>query len=485
MKHIIIFHDAFANPTDYWYSQTQSILPAGYSVITPELPSGAQQGFTFWLKSLEQYKEIINEETIIISHGISSLLVLRLMELHEKKIRMYISIAGCIDVPAHKALAPIAETFLQTPLNWNVLKEKIPEPVHIWNAKDPFINPELSQRFFELLPGKKQALSGTEHFTDTKEVELFTVLQSIFDDITFRDKERSFLASQQEEERQKEALAKSSIPSIVTYDTDVAQSIAGYQGKVISELLTEARAREAEKKSVSPKNPKNIFYMIGSVIFILTGIIGIGYTYISQIPKTVPLLRTDTTKYATNLLRVETIKPFELTSVETFKLKDKLKELQASEVGTKTFSAIVPLQQGTRTTLQLFIETFGIKFPTGFASQADDFIYGYYQPSSGIKVPFLLIRFEGYDMMYQLIHKWEPDIIDGTQLLFWPDETSNTLIKEEAPTFVDTIVNNIPMRIGTTTSGKTITYGFLTDGTLLITPSAEIAEPLLRRMIGR
>ena len=118
-------------------------------------------------------------------------------------------------------------------------------------------------------------------------------------------------------------------------------------------------------------------------------------------------------------------------------------------------------------------------------SQADDFIYGYYQPSSGIKVPFLLIRFEGYDMMYQLIHKWEPDIIDGTQLLFWPDETSNTLIKEEAPTFVDTIVNNIPMRIGTTTSGKTITYGFLTDGTLLITPSAEIAEPLLRRMIGR
>lgn len=83
MKHIIIFHDAFANPTDYWYPQIQSILPAGYSVITPELPSGAQQGFTFWLKSLlDQYKDLINEETIIISHGISSLLVLRLMELH-------------------------------------------------------------------------------------------------------------------------------------------------------------------------------------------------------------------------------------------------------------------------------------------------------------------------------------------------------------------------------------------------------------------
>jgi predicted alpha/beta hydrolase family esterase len=485
MKHIIIFHDAFANPTDYWYPQVQSILPAGYSVITPELPNGAQQGFTFWLKSLDQYKDVVNEETIIISHGISSLLVLRFLELHEKSIRMYISVAGCANVPAHKALAPIAETFLETPINWEIIKRKIKQPVHIWNAKDPFVNPELSSRFLELLPGKKQQLSGTEHFTETQEPELFTIFQSLFEDITVQDKERSFLASQQAEQDQKEALAKSSIPSVITYDTDVAQSIAGYQGKVISELLAEARAREAEKKSASPKNPKNILYMVGSIIFTLAGIIGLGYAIISKIPETVPLLRTDTTKYASNLLRVETIQPFELTSVESFKLKDKLKEIQAGEVGVKTFSAIVPLQQGARTTLQLFIETFGIKFPTGFASQADEFIYGYYQPASGTKTPFLLIRFEGYDMMYQLIRKWEPDIIGGMQLLFWPEETSTTLIKEEAPEFFDRIINNIPMRVGTTESGKTISYGFLTDGTLLITPSAEIAEPLLRRMIGR
>lgn len=485
MKHIIIFHDAFANPTDYWYPQIQSILPAGYSVITPELPSGAQQGFTFWLKSLDQYKEIINEETIIITHGISSLLVLRLMEQNQRPIRMYISVAGCVNVPAHKALAPIAETFLETPFNWTAIKEKIREPIHIWNAKDPFINPELSQRFFELLPGKKQTLTGTEHFTDTQEPELFTVLQSLFEDVTATDKERSFIESQQAEQAQKEALAKSSIPSVITYDTDVAQSVAGYQGKVISELLAEARAREAEKKSVSPKNPKNIFYIVGSIIFILIGIAGIGYAIVLKIPQTVPLIRTDTTKYASNLLRVETIKPFELTSVESFKLKDKLKELQSSEIGIKTFFAIIPLQQGVKTTLQLFIETLGIKFPTGFASQADEFIYGYYQPSTGAKIPFLLIHFDGYDIMYQLMRKWEPDIIGGTQLLFWPEETATTLIKEEAPLFTDTLINNIPMRVGKTTSGKTISYGFLTDGTLLITPESEIAEPLLRRMIGR
>jgi hypothetical protein len=41
------------------------------------------------------------------------------------------------------------------------------------------------------------------------------------------------------------------------------------------------------------------------------------------------------------------------------------------------------------------------------------------------------------------------------------------------------------LRTGIISSGESITYGFLTDQTLLITTSPDVAEPILRRMIGR
>ncbi len=485
MKNIILLHDAFTNPTEYWYPYIQSMTPDGYTVISPELPVGAEQGFSSWIKFLDQYKEQIGKETIIISHGISSLLVLRLLETLSVPIRMYISIAGTAETPAHKALAPIAETFLQTSFNWQKIKSNIPSVVHIWNTKDPFVNPQLSQQFAELLPGKNKALSGTGHFTDVTENDLLSLLQNMFQEIQAVDATDDFTHQQQMDQQRKEDLAKSSIPSLVTYDTDVAQSIAGYQGTVISELLSEAREREKQEKVASPTNPKNVFYIIASIVLVLGGIAAVSYGFIPQIPQLSKIIQSPTKQYETTMLRVEHIEPFELVGPQNFQLNQELRALQTKDVPEKTFWTITPLSNGKRATLQQFADVFSLKFPVGFASKADDFIYGYYRTEGGVKTPFLLIHFQGYDIMYQLMRKWEDTIFNGTLVLFYPDQAISRLLKLETPSFKDSIVNNIPIRTATLSSGSSISYGFLTEQTLIISTSSDLAEPVLRRMIGR
>lgn len=485
MKNIILLHDAFTNPTEYWYPYIQSMAPNGYTVISPELPVGAEQGYSSWMKFLEQYKEQIGKETIIISHGISSLLALRLLETLATPVRTYISIAGTAEAPAHKALAPVAETFLLTPFNWPIIKSHVSSVVHIWNAKDPFVATQLSQQFAEMLPGKNHALTGTEHFTDVTENELLGLLQNMFQEIQESDATSDFMHQQQMDQQRKEELAKSSIPSLVTYDTDVAQSIAGYQGTVISEMLSEAREREKEEKTASPRNPKNVFYIVASVILILAGIIAVAYGFIPQLPQLAQIVQSPTKQYETKLLRVEHIEPFELIGQQNFQLNQELRALQSKEVPEKTFWTITPLVNEKRSTLQQFADTFSIKFPVGFAGKADDFIYGYYTPAGGSKTPFLLVHFDGYDIMYQLMRKWEDTIFNGTLILFYPDQAVSTLLKLETPTFKDIIVNNLPMRTATLSSGNSISYGFLSEQTLIITTSPDIAEPVLRRMIGR
>ena len=103
-------------------------------------------------------------------------------------------------------------------------------------------------------------------------------------------------------------MAKSSIPSLVTYDTDVAQSIAGYQGTVISELLSEAREREKQEKVASPTNPKNVFYIVASIVLVLGGIAAVSYGFIPQIPQADTITPCNGLGMGFNLFKIDMFK---------------------------------------------------------------------------------------------------------------------------------------------------------------------------------
>ena len=484
MKTVLLLHDAFANPTNYWYPAIESIIPSGYTLIRPELPAGNLQGSLYWMKAMETYAPNFTEDTIVITHGISSLLAIRQFEKLAQPIRTYISIAGCGELPEHKVYIPIAESFLDPAIAWADIQKKIHQTVHIWNHQDPFITANLSERFSELLPGTKIPLNGSEHFTEHDELELFASLQQIFTALSLQDSQKTAQEQLMGEQQKKEQLAKESIPSTVTYDTDVAKSVSGYQGAVISELLATARQQEVEKKEQAPTNPKNIFFLVGSIILILASIIAIGYGLSLKVPSVVPL-KKNVVAYESKLLRVESINPLELAGKTTFDQVISLQTLQKIDVPEKTFASIVPLQSGSVMNLQTLDDTYNIKFPIGFAGKADDYLYGMYKAEGTTEnIPFLLVKFEGYDIMYSIMYNWEPSIAHDLELLFYGIQ-SNTLAEPESAPFNDQTILNIPMRVAELPSGRSISYGFLTDSILLITPSPIVGEPILRRIIGR
>jgi hypothetical protein len=272
---------------------------------------------------------------------------------------------------------------------------------------------------------------------------------------------------------------------VVTYDTVKAQSLSGYQGKVISELLTEARIHDEEVKIASPKSTKNIFYILGTILFILTGVGALGYAIYLQLPKLAPLVQKTSTAHKNSILRLDSSDTFELSNLQSFEVLKNFKTLQVKDLSEKTIYAIVPTQNNVPVNLETFTNALGITTPIGFTSKADDFIYGYYRPEGSEKVPFLLIRFNGYGIIQMLMSRWEPSIIFETRTWFQKVITSQPLLKPEPVPFQDVVIKNIPLRTATLSTDETLYYGFLTDTTLLITRSDQVVEPLLRRMIGR
>jgi hypothetical protein len=191
------------------------------------------------------------------------------------------------------------------------------------------------------------------------------------------------------------------------------------------------------------------------------------------------------TAHQNSILRLDSSDTFELSNLQSFEVLKNFKTLQAKDLPEKTIYAIVPTQNNVPINLETFTDTLGITTPIGFTSKADDFIYGYYRPEGSEKIPFLLIRFNGYGIIQMLMSRWEPSIIFETRTWFQKVITDQPLLKPEPVPFQDIVTKNIPLRTATLSTGETLYYGFLTDTTLLITRSDQVAEPLLRRMIGR
>jgi predicted alpha/beta hydrolase family esterase len=483
MKSVFILHDAFTQPTAYWYPSINSLLPKDYELVTPELSSGSMQGFEYWMKSIELYRSKINADTIFITHGISSLLLLRILETISTPVRSCIIVAGTAELPEHKVLAPIAETFLQTPFDWNVISRKTATIFHVWNASDPFIVPRLSKHFAELVPGKNYELSGAEHFQEILEPDLVEVIQTIFKKFEQQDIDQKIGQEIQKEADQKITLVQSMVPGVTTYDSDVAKSVAGYQGKVISELLSEAHQREKIAQIKKPTSIRNIMYIVATIILIIGSLGMIGYTWKSKIPVRVPIVVTQN-KTTSNFLRLDTVQPLDI-SVQLFELKQGLKDLVTIPTAEKTFYGIIPTENSSQATLESFGKKLDIKFPLGFATKADDYVYGFYQDPDIGKVPFLLITFDGYDVLHSIMNNWEPTILGDMMPLFNSELLDNNLTRPEPAVFSDVIIKNIPMRQGVNVKGQQISYGFLSDKVLIITPQPIITEPIIRRLIGR
>ncbi len=482
MKQVIIFHDAFSNPLSAWYQSVQSIIPDGYTFLSPELPGGTEQGMTFWMQTFEKVRSGFNDSTIVITHGISTFAWLRFLETMTQPVRMTIIVAGCDQVPGHQVLAPIAKSFLTNPFNYSLVTKNAGTVIHITNTSDPFISPTLSRDLQSHISGEMITLSGVGHFTETTETELIQTLQSIFQKTTAHDAEVARLKLEHRAQAEKEELAKSLVPGVITYDSTKAQSLSGYQGKVISELLAEAREEDLLKKEQSPKSIKNVFYILGTILFLIAGAWFIISALQRYQPKIAPIINRGTQSYQNTIMQVSEFTSFDITNLASYEILKNFNALQQKEIPEKSFFAIVPKVNEKIPPLETFFTSLDIRSPLGFTSKSRDYLYSYYKPE-GIseKIPFLLIRFDGYEIMHTLLSGWEPRMIIETRTLFQKKQ-AEFVTQPEAFPFEDVVINNIVLRKGSLSTSESLYYGFITNTVLLITPNPAVLDPIVRSM---
>lgn len=97
MKNVIMVHGYNGIPKIYGWLEKE-LIQKGYLVSVPKFPTQEGVIYNEWDKIFDNYKNDINEQTIIIAHSIGNEFMIKYLAENNIKINMYISLAGDLQI---------------------------------------------------------------------------------------------------------------------------------------------------------------------------------------------------------------------------------------------------------------------------------------------------------------------------------------------------------------------------------------------------
>jgi len=160
----------------------------GHIVFSPDLPNAKHPNLQEQLAAVKQYVDQLDENSIIVGHSLWCLLANHVVTQYKKKIKAIINVAPASmgnDSPWHqKALeiAPELKEFIKQELDFVALKHYHDKHIIYLSDDDPYINLEMSKKYFSEHIPYAQIKEFTQH-GHFNEAAGMTEFQEIFNDI--------------------------------------------------------------------------------------------------------------------------------------------------------------------------------------------------------------------------------------------------------------------------------------------------------------
>lgn len=139
-RNVLIFHGTGGHPLENWFPWIKRELEKkGAKVFVPQFPHPKDHPLLDWLKVLEEYKQYINEESILISHSLGGLFTLRVLE------RLKNPVYATFFVSAPVGVIPIKYydsdfAFSGFDFNWEKIKQNVGKATVYHSDNDPYVS---------------------------------------------------------------------------------------------------------------------------------------------------------------------------------------------------------------------------------------------------------------------------------------------------------------------------------------------------------
>jgi predicted alpha/beta hydrolase family esterase len=174
---IIIVHGAFGSPEENWFPWLKGELEKlGHAVHVPRFPTPENQTLDKWLEAFQNYRQYLDEDTILVGHSLGPAFILNLLERLDRPIRAAFLVAGFTGRLGLEEFDPINRTFCERNFNWEKIKQNCKSFFVFSSDNDPYVPLEKGKELAENLGAELTVVEGAGHFNEKAGYKEFPLL---------------------------------------------------------------------------------------------------------------------------------------------------------------------------------------------------------------------------------------------------------------------------------------------------------------------
>ncbi len=172
-----MIHGSYGNPHENWFPWIKSELEKlGCTVLVPTFPTPENQSLQSWEAVFEEYKQFINEDTILIGHSLGPAFILKLLEHSDTSVQAAFFVSGFLGLLDNPDFDEINKTFIDRKFDWESIKKNC-KKFHIYHSdNDPYVPIRMAQEIAEKLDTVVVEIPNAGHFNKEAGYDTFEFL---------------------------------------------------------------------------------------------------------------------------------------------------------------------------------------------------------------------------------------------------------------------------------------------------------------------
>ncbi|NQV00281.1 MAG: serine hydrolase family protein [Parcubacteria group bacterium] len=174
MQNIFIFHGSNGNPNKHWYPWLEKKLEGkNTKVLIPEFPIGKNQYLNNWLKTLDSYKQYLNN-SILIGHSLGVTFIINILNSRNINVKAVFLVSGFTGELSVDE--PNIEDFSEKDFNWQKINNSCNKFYVVHSNNDPYVPLNKAQELSKYLKTKIIIVKNGGHFTEGSGYKKFDLL---------------------------------------------------------------------------------------------------------------------------------------------------------------------------------------------------------------------------------------------------------------------------------------------------------------------
>lgn len=164
MTNIIIIHGTGGSPECNWFPWLKSELEKiGCQVFVPKFSTPENQSLESWLKVFEDYKQYLDQDSIIIGHSLGSTFLLSVLEKLKYSTKASFLVSGFIGLLNNSEFDELNKTFVIKNFDWIKIKNNCQKFFVINSDNDPYVPLEKGKELAKNLDTELVVLENAGH----------------------------------------------------------------------------------------------------------------------------------------------------------------------------------------------------------------------------------------------------------------------------------------------------------------------------------